>query len=293
MRRFIIPLAIVLASGAYFWIQACPTFYYWDSAELTAAALGNGVPHPPGFPFFLIISKLWLYAVPLNSAFSLNIFSAFFGVVGLLLWYLVMVRVMRFLNNEKREEMFAFVSWLATGFLAMTFTYAIQATRYEVYSLNFAGFAGLVLLSLFIVDREKPSALLKLSLFLLLGLFLAVHNLTIALAIPGMLLFLIWAKKMTPGYAIFGVLASFMLAGLTYIFILLRAMGNPPLNWGDPSSLGRLVDYILVKGFVTSTSRLLSTRTSSSFEAANDFSTAATDAFALPLSSTEPPTEMR
>ncbi len=270
MRRFIIPLAILLASGAYFYIQACPTFYYWDSAELTAAALGNGVPHPPGFPFFLILSKLWLYAVPLNSAFSLNIFSAFFGAVGLLLWYLVMVRVLRRLNEIRSEEMFAFVSWLATGFMAMTLTYAVQATRYEVYSLNFAGFAGIVLLCLLIVEREKPSRFLNISLFLILGMLLAVHNLTIALAIPGILLFLVWTRRMTPGYAILGVLASFILAGLTYIFLLFRAMGNPPLNWGDPSSLGRLVDYILVKGFATSTSRLSATHISEQLAFAYD-----------------------
>jgi hypothetical protein len=256
MRKFLVPLGLFLGAGAYYWIQACPTFYYWDSAELSAAVLGGGVPHPPGFPFFLILSRIWQFLVPLSSYFSLNIFSAFFGALGLVLWYLVILNFLRLLLGTKSEGLVGLSSFLAITLMAISLTYSIQATRYEVYSLNFAGFAGMVLICLKISEREKPSAGLSMALFAILGLFLAVHNLTIALALPGLLLFLLLDKKITPSYAILGLAGSILLAGFFYLALLFRASGNPALNWGNPSSLGRLIDYIMVKGFAVSGSRL-------------------------------------
>ncbi len=252
MKRFLVPLGLFLAAGFYYWHQACPTFYYWDSAELTAAVLGGGVPHPPGFPFFLIVSRIWQFIVPLNSYFSLNIFSAFFASVGLVLWYLVSVRILRLLTAVRSEAMISLASFLAVVLMAISLTYSIQATRYEVYSFNFAGFAGLVLICLKIIDRGRPSAGWSIALFILLGLFLAVHNLTIALAIPGLLLFLFLDRKITLSYAILGTACSILLSCLFYLTLIVRAAGSPPLNWGDPSTLGRLADYILIKGFTLS-----------------------------------------
>jgi hypothetical protein len=256
MKRYLIPLGLFVAAGAYYWRQACPTFYYWDSAELTAAVLGGGVPHPPGFPFFLIVSRIWQFLVPLSSFFSLNIFSAFFGALGLVIWYLVMVRTLRLLIAVKSEPVIWMASILAVALMAVSLTYSIQATRYEVYSFNFAGFAGLVLICLKIMEGDRPSAGWSIALFILLGFFLAVHNLTIALAIPGLLLFLLLDKKIALSYAILGTAGAILLSGLFYLTLLIRASGNPPLNWGDPSNLGRLSDYILIRGFSVSGSRL-------------------------------------
>jgi hypothetical protein len=255
MRRFIIPLAIFLISGLYYYHLACPTFYYWDSAELTAAVLGNGVPHPPGFPFFLILAKFWVSVVTLVPLFSLNIFSGFFGALGLVLWYLVIFRVIRYMQLIKSDWINSLCSLLAVAIMGISLTYSIQATRFEVYSLNFAGFASLALICLAALKREKPSIYWAISFFAILGLMLGVHNLTIALAIPGLLLFLLWQKKITLGNAILGTIFSFILSGLLYLDILFRAGANPPLNWGDPSSLGNLVDYILIKGFSASITR--------------------------------------
>ncbi|HBZ00326.1 MAG TPA: hypothetical protein DEO84_03290 [candidate division Zixibacteria bacterium] len=255
LKQAIIPLAVFLGAGFYYYHQACPTFYYWDSAELTAAVLGRGVPHPPGFPFFLILSSAWQRFLSLDPKLSLNVFSALFGALGLCFWYQVTVKVLRLLRLAKSEGIISLVSLVSVAIMGVSLTYSIQATRFEVYSLNFAGFAALTLICLSIINRETPSKLLSLGFFMLLGAFLAVHNLTIALAIPGLLLLVVWPQKMTLGNALLGTIGSFIFSGLFYLLLLFNAQSNPPLNWGDPANLGNLVDYILVKGFVTSTSR--------------------------------------
>jgi hypothetical protein len=56
MKKLYFPLTVFVASFVYYANQACPTFYFWDSAELTAAVLGNGIPHPPGFPALLLLA---------------------------------------------------------------------------------------------------------------------------------------------------------------------------------------------------------------------------------------------
>jgi hypothetical protein len=258
MKKYLIPCLIFLAAGVYYYMQACPTFYFWDSAELTTAVLGGGVPHPPGFPFFLILAKLWSWIVPLERAYALNLFSAFFAALGLALWYLAVRRFLNLMGQATNEIAISFVSAIAIIIIGISLTYSIQATRFEVYSLNFFGFAAIVLTALAIYN-QKNSSRFNIVLFILFGLFLGVHNLTIALTVPGILALLIIEKKIKISQAALGVFGSIAIAILLYAIIFIRAIGHPVLNWGDPSNIDRLMDYILVRGFSVSATRLTAT----------------------------------
>src|SRR5687767_5453946 len=55
----------------------CPTVWVGDSGELIAAAWTNGVPHPTGYPLWLILAKGFATIVPFGSvAWRMNLFSA-------------------------------------------------------------------------------------------------------------------------------------------------------------------------------------------------------------------------
>ena len=256
MKKYLAPCLIFLVGGIYYYLQACPTFYFWDSAELTTAVLSNGVPHPPGFPFFLLLSQLWSRIIPLDKPYALNLFSEFFAALGLTLWYLVVSKILSLVGYVKDKIAIEFVSILAVIVLGVSFTYSIQATRFEVYSLNFFGFAAILLIALTILDNQYNSIKLTILLFIMYGLFLGVHNLTIALTIPGVLTLLLLDKKIKIHHAFFGLFGSIAIAILFYIIIFARAASHPTLNWGNPSSFNRLIDYILVRGFSTSPTRL-------------------------------------
>ena len=57
-----------------------PTVVDLDSPELSAAALTLGVPHPTGYPLFMLLGHAWtqVFAVG-DPAWRVNLLSALFG----------------------------------------------------------------------------------------------------------------------------------------------------------------------------------------------------------------------
>jgi hypothetical protein len=254
MRRFPLSILVFILALIYYCLQACPTYYFWDSAELTAAVLGGGVPHPPGFPFFLILSNIW--SLVMASAGWLNIFAAFFGAVGLGLWFAVLRRLLLKIDLVRDSSIASSISFFLTLVFGFTFSYCIQATRFEVYTLNFSGFALLMFLSLKTSRSYMRPVSWGLLFFIIAGLFMGVHNLTIALALPGLLMIMLHKHNPRPAYIWLGILVSCGICGAFYLTIMHAAASNNPLNWGTPSSIKGLLNYILLKGFETSTSRM-------------------------------------
>ncbi|OGC89753.1 MAG: hypothetical protein A2W25_02600 [candidate division Zixibacteria bacterium RBG_16_53_22] len=252
MPRLLIPLLIFASFGLLFAVQACPIFYFWDSAELTAAVLSNGVPHPPGFPTFLILAEIWNWLIPANPAHALNLFSAFFAALGLVLWYLVIKKTISGLDFHRPSVFAAILALIPTVLMGVSFSYGIQATRFEVYSLNFAGFAALTLLAFKIRRQEHGFASAGILFFVILGLMLGVHNLTIALSVPGLLLLMRGSNGPGARQIVAGIALALAIASGLYMIIYLRAQGNSALNWGDPSNMKSLLDYIFIKDFSTS-----------------------------------------
>jgi hypothetical protein len=256
MKKLLIPALLFVLSAVYYIYQACPTFYFWDSAELTSAILTGGVPHPPGFPALLLLSGLWIKLVPFSAPYSLNLFSAFFGALGLSLWYLVVIKALRLYNIVSHEYHIVIFSLIATIIMGISLTFSIQATRFEVYAFHFAGFAAMILLALQIAENDKRSVLRSIILVVLFAILLGAHNLTIILAVPGIILLCAKNKALKIKSFLIGLIGSIILAGLLYLDIFVRARGNPALNWGDPSTVTRFMDYILLRGFSVSSSRI-------------------------------------
>ena len=74
-------VALALAALALYATTLCPTVYWYDSAELAAAAALLGVPHPPGYPLYTLLGKLYVMLVPGEPAFAVNLMSAVHGAV--------------------------------------------------------------------------------------------------------------------------------------------------------------------------------------------------------------------
>lgn len=249
MRKLIPSFLIFAAFYAYYAIQACPSFYFWDSAELTAAVLSDGVPHPPGFPLLLLIAKLWLSLTPFETVFSLNLFSSFMAAAGLTVWYLVILETLRYLFRMTDRNSLSVISFLSIIVMGITFSYSIQATRFEVYSLNFLLFAVIFYLALKLIETSGESAILNFLFYGAIGLSLGAHLLTMALALPGIFLFYYAWTKWKIARPAAGIPLAVIIIVVLYIYLFRLAVQEPPLNWGDPSSLGRFFSYLFVKEF--------------------------------------------
>ncbi len=70
-------LVVFVAAFVVYWMTLAPTVYVGDTGELLAAAHGLGIPHPTGYPLYLLAVKAFATLVPLeNFAFRANLFSA-------------------------------------------------------------------------------------------------------------------------------------------------------------------------------------------------------------------------
>jgi tetratricopeptide (TPR) repeat protein len=166
-----------------------PTVGLEDSGELIVASDYLGVPHPPGYPIWSLLTwafqwlfhKVTYHGYP-NPAWAVNFFSAFAGALACgVLALLVSCSGMNFIRGirneaeilgEKTESLFSCVAGISAGLL-LAFSQGMwsQAVIAEVYSLNIV-FQTLMLLFLYrwMAEPENPKPLFLTSFVYGLGM---------------------------------------------------------------------------------------------------------------------------
>lgn len=204
----------------------------YDGAELITASVTLGIPHPPGYPTYVLLGKLFSLLPVGTVAFRYNLFSAVgtAGAVGLV------VLAAGSLHPRVRPAA-AMSAALLFGFAPLVWSQAVVA---EVYSLN------LLLIAAFLLVWSRRGA--SVSSGLLLGLAITTH-LTSILWLPA---FIIAAHRQ---WRRAGAGLAFGLSPL--LLLPLLALGDSPIVWGRPGDLagwwwlvsGRLYEANLQPGF--------------------------------------------
>ena len=57
-RDAAISIAIGVAYFALYLATLCPVVYWYDSAEYVTAAVTLGIPHPPGYPLYVLLGHV-------------------------------------------------------------------------------------------------------------------------------------------------------------------------------------------------------------------------------------------
>ncbi|MCL4265639.1 MAG: DUF2723 domain-containing protein [Anaerolineae bacterium] len=199
-----------------------------DGGELITAAVTWGVPHPPGYPTYVLLGHLWSW-LPLGTAvYRFNLFSAVCvaGAVGLITAVNVFV-VGNSLpsDGDKSPTTNANIVNIAAVTAGLTFAFAPlvwgQALVSEVYALN------LLCLALFLwaLLTARPCWLVG----LFLGLSITTH-LTSLLMLPLALVGCGW-RQWRP--LIIGLLVGL----LPFLLLPLFAQNTSPVRWGEPDTL--------------------------------------------------------
>jgi hypothetical protein len=131
-----------LVFGVYAF-TACRTIYSGDSGDFLVAIARGGVPHPSGYPLFLLLARLFGTLFPIGEwAFRVNIFVALTGAVAALFVYLFLALLL--------EDRLVRRPAAALGALCFAFGSATwgQSTISEVYSLGLAFLAALLFYAL-------------------------------------------------------------------------------------------------------------------------------------------------
>jgi hypothetical protein len=186
-----------------------------DGVDFSIASASLGLPHPPSYPLFVILSRLF-YSLPFgNPAFRLSLFSAFTTAVLLyVIWRLYDAGILE-------RIFFCFFVLLCKTFLANSVTG-------EVYSLNLLFFAVIFFLS----EKIENKKFFYLSAFLL-GLGIGNHHTLLFLAVY----LIIEATKHRESLSSRDWMVSlfFLILGLSvYMYLPFRAICNPQWNWGNP-----------------------------------------------------------
>jgi hypothetical protein len=215
-----------------------------DGGDLITAAATGGVAHPTGYPVYLLFARIF-QLLPIGSlAFRTNLMSAFAAVSAALLVYDL---VIRFLFPFKGNQ-----NWLAG--LASAYAFGLsplvwsQAVITEVYALH-ALFVSLILYLSFDCSplhfaQKRLDRLLGLTFGLAMG-----NHITSILLFPVILSSIFFRKPALSGeihsaqkrqsgiYSLLRRLAWLGIGLLVYLTLPLRALSQPPVNWGNPLTL--------------------------------------------------------
>src|SRR3989339_40135 len=217
----------------------CPTVYVGDSGELITACYGLGIAHPPGYPLFTLLGKLFTFLPLASIAFRVNIMAVFFGSLACTVLFILL--------NSLFSRQYALPALFSSVTLALGTVYFSQALQAKggIYTLN-AFLAVLLLIAVLKYSYKKNIRFLYLA-GLFMGLALANHHTSLFL-VPVVFYLIITDRK--DGWFIktlvFSVI-TVMVAGALYLYLPVRASANPLINWGNPHNIERTV-YHIVRG---------------------------------------------
>jgi tetratricopeptide (TPR) repeat protein len=236
-RSTLLAIAVfVVALGVYL-VTLPPDILPGDSGELIAASYMLGIAHPPGFPLYLVLGKLFSSVFAFGSiAYRYNLFSAVTASAAAGLAFLVLVRigVGRVLG-----------AGVAIG-LATLGSYWLQATTGDVYALN-GLLTALMLYVALLSKRYGERALLLVSL---IGGLAVSHHLTLVYGLASALVVLAFRIKGRPrGGTIVLSIFLFCLGLSTWLYIPIRSGRSPALAWGDASSLSGFLNHVTAESY--------------------------------------------
>jgi hypothetical protein len=221
-----------------------------DGGDLISAAWTSGVPHPTGYPTYVLLARLFTRLPLGNVAYRVNLLSAVSAaaVVGLL--YRVVRLTQRddtlppepthsgkalLLSTHPHRTLERWgIAVAAAMSLATSSLLWSQAVIAEVYALH-ALFASLLLWCCAEWQVSSRDGWLW-AAGLCLGLGLGNHLTLAVVAVAGV----VWLLPQWRGWLRLHTLApaaGLCLLGLTvYTYLPLAARGDPPVNWGDPQT---------------------------------------------------------
>jgi hypothetical protein len=205
-----------------------------DGGELVTAAIVNGVPHPPGYPLYMLLLQAWLaFTGLLLPGGDLNwrgaLLSALCAALSAGVTYLTARHLLR---QDRHGSLWAALAALAWAVSPLLWQQAVIAEVYALHTLLLAllGWAALV----------HPDKLWYVVIPVALGV---ANHLTFVLLLPAAF-YIIWAqrnrlaesehgahwRRVLPIAGVFGL--GLLLGALFYLRIPLTAAKAPPVNWG-------------------------------------------------------------
>lgn len=245
------PALVFIIAGSVFVATSAPNLTWRnggdDGGDLATAAQLLGIPHPTGYPLYLLLAQP-LIRLGLTAARALNLMSAWWGAWTCTLLYLSVTKLWRLATPLASPNLSTTGGLAAAGLLAFSPLFWSQAVIAEVYTFGTALLAFTIwqLVGwLEAVQFQATGLSLKerLGLVLLAAGLAAAHHRTGLLTLPGLLVAVIvslgWQNSLDFAKSLrwrnWLTATTLFLAGfLPYLYVLARGGQTPAANWFDP-----------------------------------------------------------
>ncbi|HEY7728624.1 MAG TPA: DUF2723 domain-containing protein, partial [Candidatus Eisenbacteria bacterium] len=239
MRRTRVLLAALLAAafaGGIYALTLAPGVTAGDGGELALAARDLGIPHPPGYPLWVLLARLAALAPWGELAVRVNALSALLAALATgALWLLA-----------ARSGLRAPGCAAAAAAFALSVPVWRSAVGAEVYALAALLFVAMAYLALDARARRAGGLRRRALFFFVAGLAAAAHQ---TLLFPALFLGA-WVLARAPKPR--RVAAAALMAALGFsivLFLPVRTASNPSFAFAPEPGIGGLLDYLLRRGY--------------------------------------------
>lgn len=229
---FLLSLIAFLAP-LYLYIRttAPTTTSFGDSAELATAAYTLEAGHPPGYPLFILIGKLFTF-IPVGSiAFRINLMVCVFGALTIF----VIFHILRKLSLSPLSSL------LGSLTIAVSYSFWLYAITSEVFMLNNLIAATIILLTL--VWRENGNNKTLNLMAFVYGLGFTNHTSIILLG-PAVVYLIITKDKTVIVRRFLYLWLFFFLGLLPYIQTITASMFTHYPGFGNLAGFNRFIQYV-------------------------------------------------
>ncbi|MBI3287285.1 MAG: DUF2723 domain-containing protein [Chloroflexi bacterium] len=234
----LVDLALFSVGATLYIHTLSPTVLPADSGEFQFVPYILGIAHPPGYPLYTMLAKLFTF-IPLGEvAYRVNLLSALIGALTLVF----VSRATRLASGS------ALAGLIAALVLGGSTTFWAQATTANIRI--FTALLGATILYALIGYQRQPSQRALVSCAAALGLGIG-HHLSLLLMIPPALayLWLVDRPLLVPSRAWLRPLGALALSLAPLVYIPLRAASAPFGGEGLLSSPSALLTHLLGLGF--------------------------------------------
>ncbi len=213
---------------------ACRTAYVGDSGDLLTAIAVMGIPHPSGYPLYVLLAKAWsivFFFLPLP--WSVSLFSAACAAAACAVLY----------RAARESGASALAAAGASWILAFAPSFWAEANIQRVYALNALFLAAALLMVLRWRSTRRGRDLVLAAFVCGLG---ASNHLEMGVAGLALGLFVVATEPaILKRWRLVGACVLAAAAGLLpYLYLPLRARAHPLLDWGHPVTPGSFLSVV-------------------------------------------------
>jgi dolichol-phosphate mannosyltransferase len=247
--RGLFGILVFLCSFLLYAYAAPKTIFVGDSPEFINSVITWGVPHPPGYPGYVLLGKLFSF-LPISSLeYRINLFSALSAATTLTLLFFIANRALGQIHNQQNSSdhnwIHNFLVFLGLGIFGLTdlfFSQAVMAKPYMIFLLF------LTLITFWTIKFFETSQRRYLYLsFLLIGFGFGVHQMMLFFTVAFAALFLArlsYASQITAlnkflihhWKILLQALIWFFLGLTNYLYLFARFSADPTLSWGKENN---------------------------------------------------------